>query len=85
MSFFGASRRGLTLAWGLLICIVALVLLVHQLGQPWRGIVDGGVVVGLAWGAIFLWVQLGRWWSTGAPPPSDLPPSLEHMNEQPTP
>ena len=25
MSFFGASRRGLTLAWGLLICIVGLV------------------------------------------------------------
>lgn len=50
MSLFHASRRGLTVAWILLIGIVLLVLLVKALPQPWRGIVDGGVVVGLAWG-----------------------------------
>lgn len=50
MSLFHASRRGLTVAWLLLVGIVLLVLLVKSLPQPWRGIVDGGVVVGLAWG-----------------------------------
>jgi len=29
--------------------IVVLVLLVHRLEQPWRGIVDAGVVTGLTW------------------------------------
>ena len=28
-----------------------LVFVVHQLGQPWRGILDAGVVVGLTWGS----------------------------------
>jgi hypothetical protein len=50
MSLFHASRRGLSVAWCLLIGIVLLVLVVKSLPQPWRGIVDGGVVVGLAWG-----------------------------------
>jgi cytochrome bd-type quinol oxidase subunit 1 len=54
MSLFHASRRGLTVAWSLLIGIVALVLVVKALPQPWRGIVDGGVVVGLAWGLLTL-------------------------------
>jgi hypothetical protein len=50
MSLLHASRRGLTVAWLLLTGIVLLVLLVKSLPQPWRGIIDGGVVVGLAWG-----------------------------------
>jgi hypothetical protein len=27
---------------------------VRLLAQPWRGIIDGGVVVGLAWGLVSL-------------------------------
>jgi hypothetical protein len=50
MSLFHASRRGLIVAWALLVGIVLLVLLVKSLPQPWRGIIDGGVVVGLGWG-----------------------------------
>jgi hypothetical protein len=34
--------------------IILLVVLVHRLDQPWRGIVDAGVVVGLGWGLISL-------------------------------
>ncbi len=36
--------------------IIALVLLVRLLPQPWRGIVDAGVVVGLLWGLVSLGV-----------------------------
>lgn len=74
MSLFHASRRGLLVARGLVVGIVALVLLVRQLPQPWRGIVDAGVVVGLGIGALSLVWHLGRA-LLGHPPavPPDLP------------
>jgi hypothetical protein len=50
VGFFGATRRILRLTWIGTALIVLLVVVVHQLPQPWRGIVDAGVVVGLGWG-----------------------------------
>ena len=50
--FFGGSRRervGICLGTA---AIVVLVVLVHRLDQPWRGIIDAGVVAGLAWGMV---------------------------------
>jgi len=41
-------------AWAMVIGITALVLAVRQLPQPWRGVIDSGVVVGLAWGTAAL-------------------------------
>ena len=32
--------------------IVGLIVLIRKLDQPWRGIVDAGVVVGLGWGLV---------------------------------
>ena len=52
MSLFGASGRGMMVARGILVGVVGLVILVRQLDQPWRGIVDAGVVVGLGLGAL---------------------------------
>lgn len=46
-----ASRRRLIASWILTTAIIGLVLLVRSTSQPWRGIIDGGVVLGLAWGA----------------------------------
>lgn len=54
MSFFHARRAGKIVAWALLVGIVTLVLLIRLLPQPWRGIIDGGVVVALAWGVLTL-------------------------------
>lgn len=54
MSLFAASRRRMISSWLLVIGITVLVILVKSLPQPWRGIVDGGVVVGLGWGLISL-------------------------------
>ncbi len=45
--------------------IIILVLLVNQLDQPWRGIIDAGVVVGLTWGVISLVASYIRVFSTG--------------------
>lgn len=63
MSLFHASRRGMLVARTLVVAIVLLVVMVRQLDQPWRGIVDAGVVVGLGLGLVSLayhFVQLLR-------------------------
>ena len=57
MSLFHASKRGLAVAWGVLGMVVVLVTLVRALPQPWRGIIDGGVVIGLGWGAVAIMVH----------------------------
>ena len=44
-------RRNILL---LTIGIVVLIILIGYLPQPWRGIVDAGVVVGLTWGLVSL-------------------------------
>ena len=51
MGFLDAPRRRVLSAWALSFGIVAVILLYRQLPQPWRGILDAGVVLGLAWGA----------------------------------
>lgn len=56
MGFFQATRRRLITTWCLTTGIVGLILLVSLLPQPWRGIVDFGVVAGLLWGLVALWI-----------------------------
>jgi len=74
MGLLYANRKRKIVAWSLLTMIVVLVILVRQLDQPWRGIVDLGVVAGLASGLGSVW-----WFALGAvrgqPPavPADLP------------
>jgi hypothetical protein len=56
--------------------ITLLVWLLRITPQPWRGIVDGGVVVALAWGAIAMLVLLVRALvGTPAPAKMNLPGS----------
>ncbi len=54
MSLFYATRKRLIVSWSLIIGITLIVILVRQLAQPWRGIVDIGVVTGLGYGAAHL-------------------------------
>lgn len=75
MALFHARRRDLLRSWILLGAIVVLVILIRLLPQPWRGIVDAGVVVGLGWGAIALVVTFARAVFTDWEPETDsLPP-----------
>jgi len=55
MGFFHATKRTKIIAYGLTFAIIILVVLVHLLDQPWRGIIDAGVVVGLGWGVLTFW------------------------------
>ena len=71
---FHATRRRLVATWLLYTGIAVLVVLVRLLDQPWRGVVDAGVVVGLTWGGLaILWIY-GRALA-GSPPAAspDLP------------
>lgn len=71
LSLFHANRRGLTVAWTMLVIIAILVALLRLTPQPWRGIIDGGVVVALAWGSLVMLV-LGVKALAGAPPRAKL-------------
>ncbi|MEC9375948.1 MAG: hypothetical protein VYA80_06210 [Pseudomonadota bacterium] len=50
MGFFRASRRALIFAWAGTAMILMFVLILQVTPQPWRGIADIGVIIGLSWG-----------------------------------
>lgn len=54
MGYFHATKRRKITSISLTLGIIILVLLVRLLPQPWRGILDFGVVIGLAWGMVSL-------------------------------
>lgn len=54
LGYFYTSRRRQVGVIGLTLGIIVLILVVRLLDQPWRGIVDAGVVVGLSWGLVSL-------------------------------
>lgn len=57
MGLFHASRRRIIISWAVLVGVVILVIVVNRMAQPWRGILDAGVVVGLSWGVVALVVN----------------------------
>lgn len=74
MSLMHASRRGLVVAWCVVLGITALVAIVSQMSQPWRGIVDAGVVVGLGIGqASIVFYAVRAMGGTSPPIAPDLP------------
>lgn len=52
MGFFYTTRKRKIVAFSLTGGIILLIILVHYIPQPWRGIIDAGVVLGLTWGLI---------------------------------
>lgn len=65
MALFAAPRARIIVSWFIIVAVVILILLIRQLSQPWRGIVDIGVVIGLGWGALsivvfFAFAVLGK-------------------------
>jgi hypothetical protein len=60
MGYFGTTLRRQITSITVTIMLVALVVTVRQLPQPWRAIVDAGVTIGLLWGVIsfliYIWV-----------------------------
>jgi hypothetical protein len=54
MGYFHALRKTRIIAFALTFGIVLLVIAVKFAPQPWRGIIDAGVVLGLSYGVISL-------------------------------
>jgi hypothetical protein len=54
MGYFHASRRVQITSISLTVAIIAIIIVVSFCSQPWRGIIDFGVVVGLTWGLVSL-------------------------------
>jgi hypothetical protein len=60
MGLVHARPRRLITSWLVVLLITAAVVLVRTLPYPWRGIIDGGVVAGLAYGLAALLFTFGR-------------------------
>ena len=82
MGYFHATRRRLLSIYTLTLGIVALIIIFRYISQPWRGILDCGVVVGLSWGMTSIVVLAARSWlepgtiqSGGDLPDSPMPPT----------
>jgi hypothetical protein len=50
-----AESPGLLRSWGLMVAVASIVPVVRNLPDPWRGIVDAGVVAGLSVGLLSFW------------------------------
>lgn len=57
MGYFHATRKRKIVSISVSIGVIILIILVRLLKQPWRGIVDAGVVVGLVWGVVAILVS----------------------------
>ena len=76
MSLFHSVRRQRIVSWCLVFGIAGLVAIVKRVPQPWRGIVDGGVVIGLLWGVAAVLVLFVRYLlGSSRPAATDLPAS----------
>ena len=64
MGYFHATKKCRTIAICLTLGIILLVILVSFSPQPWRGLIDFGVVLGLTYGVIsflaFTWLALTK-------------------------
>jgi hypothetical protein len=73
MSLLDARRRDLIASWLVVAGIAVLVVAIRHVPQPWRGMIDGGVVVGLAWGVVATAALFVR--ALGKPPTGETPDS----------
>ncbi len=74
MSFFHAKRSRLIFTYAFLTLLICMILTVQTFPQPWRGIVDVGVVAGLVYGVASMLVYFVRAIAGHPlPVPADLP------------
>jgi len=55
MGFFHATRKRKIVTYSLTAGIILLIVGVGRMAQPWRGIIDVGVLLGLGWGLVSVW------------------------------
>jgi len=78
MGFFKATQRTLAVAWLGTAMILLLVAGLRVVPQPYRAIVDMGVIVGLTWGATaFLACVWREFFATGTGALPEVPPVVQ--------
>lgn len=55
MGFFHATRKRKTVTYSVTTGVILLIIGVSRMEQPWRGIIDVGVLLGLGWGLVSVW------------------------------
>ena len=60
MGYFHATRKRKIISFMVTAMVVGLILFVRTLEQPWRGIIDAGVLFGLLWGLFSIWIFMFR-------------------------
>ena len=73
MSLYHARRRQRIVSWTFIVLLVVVIAAVRALPQPWRGLIDGGVVVGLLLGTLSVVYFYVRGLAGDPPPVPDLP------------
>lgn len=73
MGYFAIERRKQAFVLLMTAVMVLLVFLVRQLEQPWRGIVDVGIVLALGWGFMTTLVFSAQALATATPVPLAVP------------
>lgn len=74
ISLFHSTRRQMTVSWSFIGVLILVIWWVRTVPQPWRGIIDGGVVVGLVWGlGVIWWLFIRHLLGAEIGPPGDLP------------
>lgn len=73
MSYFHSTKRRVIATWTLSAMIVGFVLLMRLLEQPWRGLADLGVVIGLGAGTLTLYTEAWRVARGGSQVDPELP------------
>ncbi len=73
MGLIHATKVRKIVSWSILIGVICLVLIVRSLDQPWRGIIDSGVVIGLGIGAVSILIHLVRSFLGQTP---EIPPDV---------
>ena len=84
-AFFHTTPSRKVVVYTLTIGIVVLVVLVRRLDQPWRGIIDLGVVAGLAWGVVATLVECVKAFFSDIPTVSPELPLVAHESAHESP
>eukprot|EP00618_Florenciella_parvula_P008338 CAMPEP_0119470952 /NCGR_PEP_ID=MMETSP1344-20130328/3632_1 /TAXON_ID=236787 /ORGANISM="Florenciella parvula, Strain CCMP2471" /LENGTH=278 /DNA_ID=CAMNT_0007503687 /DNA_START=63 /DNA_END=899 /DNA_ORIENTATION=- len=71
MGLFHATKKRKIVSWAFIFGIGTIVALVKRLPYPWRSVIDGGVVLGLSWGATSVIAFYLRAVLFGKPPAAD--------------
>lgn len=75
MGLVHATRRRLAISWTFVLAIATVVVFMRRVPQPWRGIIDAGVVAGLVWGVVAILVFAVRRPDVDLELPTAHPPS----------